>query len=73
MASKSFVLNAFSFPGAIEMPVLATVVSFVLEDDSVNLEVFTMAAGARYRGNVRPDPATLIARVRTALKALEDE
>ena len=48
-------------------------VSFVLEDDSVNLEVFTMAAGARYRGNVRPDPATLIARVRTALKALEDE
>lgn len=45
-------------------------VSFVLDDDSVDLEVFTMAAGARHRGSARPDPATLIARVR---RALEDE
>lgn len=45
-------------------------VSFVLEDDSIDLEIFTMAAGVRHRGNTRPDPATLIARVR---RALEDE
>lgn len=44
-------------------------VSFVLDDDSIDLETFTMAAGVRHRGNTRPDPATLIARVR---KALED-
>lgn len=44
-------------------------VSFVLDDDSVDLETFTMAAGVRHRGSARPDPATLIARVR---KALED-
>lgn len=45
-------------------------VSFVLDNDSVDLESFTMAAGMRHRGNTRPDPATLIARVR---RALEDE
>ena len=45
-------------------------VSFVLDDDSIDLEIFTMAAGVRHRGNTRPDPATLIARVR---RALEDE
>jgi transcriptional regulator with XRE-family HTH domain len=45
-------------------------VSFVLDDDSIDLETFTMAAGARHRGSARPDPATLIARVR---KMLADE
>jgi transcriptional regulator with XRE-family HTH domain len=45
-------------------------VSFVLDDDSIDLETFTMAAGARHRGNARPDQATLIARVR---KMLADE
>lgn len=45
-------------------------VSFVLDDDSIDLETFTMAAGVRHRGNTRPDPATLIARVR---RMLEDE
>ncbi len=45
-------------------------VAFTLKDDSINLETFTMAAGVRHRGNTRPDPATLIARVR---RALEDE
>lgn len=45
-------------------------VSFVLDNENVDLEIFTMAAGVRHRGNARPDPATLIARVR---RALEDE
>jgi hypothetical protein len=45
-------------------------VSYVLDDDSIDIEPFTMAASVRHRGNVRPDPATLIARVR---RALEDE
>lgn len=45
-------------------------VSFALDDDSIDLETFTMAAGVRHRGNMRPDPATLIARVR---RMLEDE
>jgi hypothetical protein len=45
-------------------------VSFSLDDENIDLEVFTMAAGVRHRGNARPDPATLIARVR---KLLEDE
>jgi transcriptional regulator with XRE-family HTH domain len=43
-------------------------VSFVLDNENVDLEIFTMAAGVRHRGNTRPDPATLIARVRRALK-----
>lgn len=42
-------------------------VSLVLDDDSIDMEIFTMAAGARHRGNARPDPATLIARVRRML------
>jgi HTH-type transcriptional regulator, competence development regulator len=43
-------------------------VSYVLDDDSIDLEVFTAAAGVRYRGGARPDPATLIARVRRAFE-----
>lgn len=45
-------------------------VIFALDDESIDLESFTMAAGMRHRGNTRPDPATLFARVR---RALEDE
>ena len=43
-------------------------VSFVLDDGSIDLESFTMAAGMRHRGNTRPDPATLIALVRRVLE-----
>jgi HTH-type transcriptional regulator, competence development regulator len=46
-------------------------VRYVLDDPSVEIEVFTMAAGARHRGNVRPSPAELVARVRRALDAEE--
>lgn len=45
-------------------------VEFVLEDPSIAIDVFSAAAGVRHRGNVRPDPATLIARTR---KLFEDE
>ncbi len=39
-------------------------VEFVLKDESVELEIFTAAAGVRHRGNTRPDPAVLIARTK---------
>lgn len=39
-------------------------VTFVLEDESIELEIFTAAAGVRHRGTTRPDPAVLIARTR---------
>ncbi|MFC3110092.1 helix-turn-helix domain-containing protein [Undibacterium arcticum] len=45
-------------------------VEYVLGDESIDVAIFTMAAGARHRGNARPDPATLIARIR---RALDDE
>lgn len=45
-------------------------VKFVLQDSSVSIEVFTAAAGVRHRGNARPDPATLIARIK---RAFEDD
>lgn len=48
-------------------------VEFALGDPSVEVDVFTVAAGARYRGGSRPDPATLIERVRRALDAADDE
>ena len=47
-------------------------VEFVLEDPAIDIDVFTMAAGARHRGNARPDPATLIRQVKRAL-ALDGE
>lgn len=47
-----------------------SLVEFVLQDPSIGIDVFTMAAGVRHRGNVRPDPATLIARIK---RALEDD
>ena len=45
-------------------------VIFALDDDSINLECFTMAAGMRHRGKTRPDTAKLFALVR---KVLADE
>lgn len=45
-------------------------VEFVLQDPSIGIDIFSAAAGVRHRGNARPDPATLIARIK---KAFEDE
>jgi transcriptional regulator with XRE-family HTH domain len=47
-----------------------SLVEFVLQDPSVSIDVFTAAAGVRHRGNARPDPATLIARIK---RAFEDD
>jgi|SRR3989344_5272222 len=43
-------------------------VIFALDDDSINLEAFTMGAGMMHRGNTRPDPATIFALVHRVLK-----
>ncbi len=48
-------------------------VEFVLDDPSIEVDIFTVAAGARHRGRGRPDPATLIERVRRALNTADDE
>ena len=48
-------------------------VEFVLADPSISVEVFTAAAAVRHRGTARPDPATLIARVRRAFELNDDE
>jgi len=45
----------------------AGLVAYVLQDPTVSIEVFSAAAGAVYRGNVRPDYPTLIDRVRRIL------
>lgn len=45
-------------------------VEFVLNDPSISIDIFSAAAGVRHRGNKRPDPATLIARIQ---RAFEDE
>lgn len=42
-------------------------VEYCLDDPSVTIEEFTMAAGVRHRGNARPTPAVLIERMRRAL------
>lgn len=42
-------------------------IAHVLKDSSVSIEVFTAAAGAVYRGIVRPDYPKLIDRVRRIL------
>jgi transcriptional regulator with XRE-family HTH domain len=42
-------------------------VSYALDDPSIDIDLFTMAAGARHRGGGRPDVAALIARCRRAL------
>jgi HTH-type transcriptional regulator, competence development regulator len=44
-------------------------VEHCLDDPSVTVEEFTMAAGVRHRGTVRPTPGVLIERVRRALGA----
>ncbi|MCC3735955.1 helix-turn-helix domain-containing protein [Rouxiella badensis] len=45
-----------------------SLVEFVLQDPSIGIDIFTIAAGVRHRGNIRPDPATLIARIKKALE-----
>lgn len=45
-------------------------VEFVLQDPTISIDVFCAAAGIRHRGTARPDPATLIARIR---RAFEDD
>ena len=47
-------------------------VDHCLDDPNVTLEEFTMAAGARHRGTVRPTPAELIERVRRALNPTDE-
>jgi transcriptional regulator with XRE-family HTH domain len=47
-------------------------VDYCLDDPSVTIDEFTMAAGVRHRGNARPTPGVLIERVRRALSA-DDE
>lgn len=47
-----------------------SLVEFVLKDPSIGIDVFSAAAGVRHRGNARPDPATLIARIK---RAFEDD
>ena len=48
-------------------------VEYVLADQSIEVEVFSAAAGIRHRGTARPDPATLIARIRRAFADEDDE
>jgi HTH-type transcriptional regulator, competence development regulator len=47
-------------------------VEFVLKDPEIEIHEFTAAAGIRHRGTSRPDPATLIARIRRAFEYDED-
>ena len=46
----------------------ADLVTLALEDPSIGIDLFTMAAGATHRGGGRPDAAALIARCRRALE-----
>lgn len=39
-------------------------VEYVLADPRIGVQLFTAAAGVRHRGTARPDPATLITRIR---------
>lgn len=48
-------------------------VEYVLADQSIEVEVFSAAAGIRHRGTARPDPATLISRIRRAFADEDDE
>lgn len=47
-------------------------VEYALSEPDVSLDVFATAAGVRYRGTARPEPAALIARVKRAFEA-DDE
>lgn len=49
-----------------------SLVEFVLEDPSISIDVFSAAAGVRHRGNARPDPATLIARIKELFEEEDD-
>jgi HTH-type transcriptional regulator, competence development regulator len=49
----------------------AALVDCVLKDKSVTFQEFSSAAGAAFRGNVRPDYPKLIARVRRILSTEE--
>jgi transcriptional regulator with XRE-family HTH domain len=46
----------------------AMLVDYVLADESIGPDVFMAAAGVRHRGTTRPDPATLIGRIRRAFE-----
>ncbi|MES2784736.1 MAG: helix-turn-helix transcriptional regulator [Pseudomonadota bacterium] len=48
-------------------------VEYVLADATIGMDVFTAAAGVRHRGAARPDPATLIARIRRAFELGDEE
>lgn len=47
-----------------------SLVEYVLQDATIGIDIFSAAASIRHRGTARPDPITLIARVR---KAFEDD
>ena len=47
-------------------------VKYVVDNPAVEFEVFAIAAGVRHRGTGRPDPATLVQRIRAAIKAVRD-
>lgn len=49
-----------------------SLVEFALNDPALEMDIFTAAAGVRHRGTARPDPATLIQRIRRAF-AEDDE
>lgn len=48
-------------------------VQHALQDPTVDVEIFSAAAGVRHRGTARPDPATLIARVKLLFAEDQDE
>jgi len=45
-----------------------SLVEYVLADSNIDAEIFTAAAGVRHHGTTRPNPATLIGRIRRAFK-----
>ena len=45
-------------------------VEYVLANPDIDVDIFAAAAGVRHRGTARPDPATLIARIK---RAFEDD
>lgn len=51
----------------------SNLVKFVLQDSSISIDIFTAAAGIKHRGNVSPDPATLIALIKRAFEVDEGE
>lgn len=48
-------------------------VEFVLQDPTIGIDVFSAAAGIRHRGTARPDPATLIARIKRAFEDNDED